>query len=145
MTRSRLDSKVLGNFWNLTKSGKKYTFHKNAYTSDILCISGDICGLPMIKDLSFGLNEENKYCQARGPSLGTTHQISVTLAAHSCGEDHGNELTSTKLELLTSFFWLKCLLQNTVDAYLCSSKSKLEVFFFFLNADSCQTSSAGQN
>lgn len=57
------------------------------------------------------------------------YQISLTLAAHSCGEDHGNELTSTKFELLTSFFWLKCLPQNTVDAYLCSSKSKLEVFF----------------
>lgn len=145
MTRSRLDSKALGNFWNLTKSGKNTLSIKMHTLLIFYVVQGISVAYPWLRIHRLDSMKKTNTARQEDPAWGQLirYQISVTSAEHSRGEDHGNKLTSTKFELLTSFFWLKCLLQNTVDAYLCRSKSKLVVFFFlkcrFLPAIVCRS------
>lgn len=57
----------------------------------------------MIKDLSFGLNEERRRLIGKKTQPGD-NPSNRALAVSSCGENHGNELMSTKSEAADLIF-----------------------------------------
>lgn len=60
----------------------------------------------MIKDLSFGLNEERRRLTGKTTQPGD-NSSDMGLAVSSCGENHGNELMSTKFEVADLIFLVK--------------------------------------